>query len=172
MSDGKTLLNCIVVAAFLTFLVASGPNCTAQAGSGEEKAGLAALYPGDEGIERDPRVLFVEDFETGSPDEIGQRWGQIYLKENVSLSDDIPSNSPGYKSIHYKDNAYLYTHTTPVDTLYARFYVKFHEKTGYIHHFAHIPPNRRHTRCARPECPRWRATPATSGVGKASTATS
>jgi hypothetical protein len=142
MSDGKTLLNCIVVAAFLTFLVASGPNCTAQAGSGEEKAGLAVLYPGDEGIERDPRVLFVEDFETGGPDEIGQRWGQIYLKENISLSDDIHSNSPGYKSIHYKDNAYLYTHTKGVDTLYARFYVKFHEKTGYIHHFVHIVADR------------------------------
>src|SRR5438105_11533126 len=26
--------------------------------------GLAALYPGDEGLERDPRVLFVENFET------------------------------------------------------------------------------------------------------------
>jgi hypothetical protein len=31
--------------------------------------GLAALYPGDKGIAGDPRVLFVEYFETGSVDE-------------------------------------------------------------------------------------------------------
>lgn len=142
MSHRKMLLNCIVVAAFLAFLVPSGPTCNAQAASAAQEAGLASLYPGDEGIERDPRVLFVDDFETGGPEEIGARWGQIYRKENVSLSDDIHSNSPGNKSIHYKDNAYLYTHTTGVDTLYARFYVKFHEKTGYIHHFVHIVADR------------------------------
>jgi len=142
MSDGKTLPNYIVVVTFLISFVSSGPNCSAQAGSGTQEIGIASRYPGDEGIERDPRVLFVEDFETGSPEEIGGRWGQIYLKENISLSDDIHSNSPGYKSVHYKDNAYLYTHTTGVDTMYVRFYVKFHEKTGYIHHFVHLVADR------------------------------
>jgi hypothetical protein len=29
-----------------------------------------------------------------------------------------------------------------VDTLFARFYVKFHEKTGYIHHFVHLNADR------------------------------
>jgi hypothetical protein len=104
--------------------------------------GLASLYPGDEGIERDKRVLFVEDFETGAPEQIGARWGQIYKKENVSLSDDLHGNSPGHKSIHFKKNTHLYTHTKGVDTMYARFYVKFHEKTGYIHHFVHLVADR------------------------------
>jgi hypothetical protein len=55
---------------------ASGSGLPPQArmlAPGPEKGGLASLYPGDEGIERDPRVLFVEDFETGTVEEIGAR---------------------------------------------------------------------------------------------------
>lgn len=104
--------------------------------------GLASLYPGDEGLERDPNVLFVEDFETGTPEQIGARWGQIYQRQNVTLTGDIHGISPGYKSIRFKDNAHLYTHTKGVDTMYVRFYVKFHEKTGYIHHFVHLVADR------------------------------
>jgi len=95
------------------YLQASKP--ISQSGAPElarpSTGGLASLYPGDEGIERDPRVLFVEDFETGTPGQIGARWGQIYREENVTLSEDIHADSPGYKSVHYKDNAHLYTHT-------------------------------------------------------------
>jgi hypothetical protein len=107
-----------------------------------EQGGLASLYPGDEGIERDPRVLFVEDFETGSIEEIGARWGNIYKAENFRLTDDLHANSPGTRSIRISENGHLFTHTKGVDTLYARFYVKFHEKTGYIHHFVHLVADR------------------------------
>jgi len=109
---------------------------------GPDKGGLASLYPGDEGIERDPRVLYVDDFETGTIDEIGARWGSISRKENIVLSEDIHGNSPGNKSIHISDNGHLYTHTKGADTMYARFYVKFHEKTGYVHHFVHLVADR------------------------------
>jgi hypothetical protein len=115
---------------------------TASIPPGSKKAGLASLYPGDEGIERDPRVLFVDDFETGTPREIGARWGSISKKENINLSDDIHTHSPGYKSIHISKNGHLFTHTKGVDTMYARFYVKFHEKIGYVHHFVHIVADR------------------------------
>ena len=104
--------------------------------------GLASLYPGDEGLERDPRVLFVEDFETGTVGEIGTRWGSISKKQNMKLVDDRPAGSPGGKSLHIATNGHLYTHTKGVDTMYARFYVKFHEKTGYIHHFVHLVADR------------------------------
>ena len=126
-------------------LAASEENASLGAldpGNGIQSKGLAMQYPGDEGIERDPRVLFVDDFETGEPEQIGARWGQISRRENVALADDIHANSPGYKSIRFKDNAYLYTHTKGIDTMYARFYVKFHEKTGYIHHFVHLVADR------------------------------
>jgi len=106
------------------------------------RGGLASLYPGDEGIERDPRVLFVDDFETGTVDEIGARWGNIHRRENLDLSDDVHADSPGLKSIHIAQNGHLFTHTVGVDTMYARFYVKFHERTGYIHHFVHLVADR------------------------------
>jgi hypothetical protein len=32
------------------------------------------------------------------------------------------------------NNGYLYTHFAGIDTMFARFYVKFHRKTGYPHH--------------------------------------
>jgi hypothetical protein len=103
-----------------------------------QEAGIAASYPGDEGIEKDPRVLFVEDFETGDLKEIGARWGQISHAEAMDLSADIPAGSPGRRSLHIAKNGHLFTHTKGVDTLFARFYVKFHPKTGYIHHFVHL----------------------------------
>ena len=118
------------------------PPQAAMPAPGPEKGGLASLYPGDEGIERDPRVLFVEDFETGTPEEIGARWGNITKKENFSFSGDLPANSPGERSIRIAENGHLFTHTKGVDTMYARFYVKFHEKTGYIHHFVHLVADR------------------------------
>ncbi|NQU24656.1 MAG: hypothetical protein HQ567_25520 [Candidatus Nealsonbacteria bacterium] len=107
-----------------------------------EQGGLASLYPGDEGIEQDARVLFVDDFETGTVDKIGGRWGSIHLKENIDLSGDVHASSPGNRSLHISRNGHLFTHPPGVDVMYARFYVKFHEKTGYIHHFVHLVADR------------------------------
>jgi hypothetical protein len=133
-----------VLATVLALLAAGAPGGkgkppqASKPAPGPEKGGLASLYPGDENIELDPRVLFVEDFETGTVAQIGARWGSIGKKENIELSGDVPAGSPGGKSLHISKNGHLFTHTRGVDTLYARFYVKFHPKTGYIHHFVHL----------------------------------
>ncbi|MFP4055365.1 MAG: hypothetical protein ACLF0G_00675 [Candidatus Brocadiia bacterium] len=118
------------------------PPQAARPAPGPEGGGLAALYPGDQGLERDPRVLFVEDFETGSVAEIARRWGNVRKAENMALSDDVHPASPGTRSLRIERNGHLYTHTRGVDAMYARFYVKFHEKTGYIHHFVHLVADR------------------------------
>jgi len=140
------LLTCIVAAScILCIECCLGADAQRTAGGGlarQTDGGLALQYRGDEGIERDPNVLFVEDFETGAPEQIGARWGHIYQSQNVTLTGDIHTNSPGYKSVRFKDNAHLYTHTKGVDAMYVRFYVKFHEKTGYIHHFVHLVADR------------------------------
>lgn len=107
--------------------------------------GIAAQYPGDEGIEKDARVLLVEDFETGTVREIGARWGEISHAENMGLVDDLHAGSPGSKSIRIAKNGHLYTHTKGVDRLHARFYVKFHPKSGYVHHFVHLIADRNPT---------------------------
>ena len=131
---------CRSVGVVAVLLAVGGRLPAVQAGEalGEGQSGLAALYPGDKGIECDDRVLFAEDFEKSTPEEIGARWGQILRKENVSLSRDVHGNSAGKRSVHFRNNAHLFTHTEGVDTMYVRFYVKFHEKTGYVHHFVHL----------------------------------
>ena len=65
-----------------------------------QDSGIASQYPGDEGIEKDPRVLFVEDFETGDLKEIGARWGEISRAESMDLSEDLHAASPGRRSLH------------------------------------------------------------------------
>ena len=143
--SGAFLLMCAVSALLLC------PLCEAQEAPppqaklpapGPAKGGLASLYPGDEGIERDPRVLFVDDFETGTVEELGTRWGQISRSANIGLTQDIHAGSPGVRSLRIHDNGHLYTHTRNVDTMYARFYVKFHPKIGRIHHFVHLIADR------------------------------
>ena len=145
MSLSRTVA--LVPIAWLALLLSLGATTAIMSqepapASGPDKDGLASLYPGDEGIERDPRVLFVDDFETGSVEQIGARWGSISKKENIDLSEDVHTDSPGNRSIHIRDNGHLFTHPKGVDTMYARFYVKFHERTGYIHHFVHLVADR------------------------------
>jgi hypothetical protein len=120
-------------------------------------AGLAALYPGDEGLERDPRVLFVEDFETGGLDEIGARWGDRQVAAaRMELVPDRHAASPGERSLFIgigRPDAlqpgccggHLYTHTRAVDQMHVRFYVKFHEKHGYMHHHVFLIADREAT---------------------------
>ncbi|MCK4298260.1 MAG: hypothetical protein KAX80_01940 [Planctomycetes bacterium] len=103
----------------------------------EMPAGLAQKYPGDVGIEEDEAVVFVENFETGELKDICARWGDARA-DNLTLSDDVSTASPGKRSLRIAHHGHLYTHTSPVDQLFARYYIKFHEKCGYTHHLPFI----------------------------------
>lgn len=118
-----------------------------------EGAGLAAKYPGDAGIGSDPRVVFVEDFEVSSLDELKKRWDDIKNLESMSLSDDVPAGSAGKRSLLMTHvggqgtGAHLYRRLLPgYEKLHIRFYVKFDKDCGPIHHFFHVggynPPTR------------------------------
>jgi hypothetical protein len=99
--------------------------------------GIAAQYPGDEGIEKDPRVVFVEDFESGDLKDLAARWGNAAV-QNMALVDEGHQATPGRRCLRISKNGHLYTHVRSADTMFARFYVKFHEKTGYLHHFVQL----------------------------------
>jgi hypothetical protein len=99
--------------------------------------GIAAQYPGDEGIEKDPRVVFVEDFETGDITDLASRWGNA-ASRNMAFVDEGHAATPGHRSLRIANNGHLFTHVRGADTMFARFYVKFHEKTGYLHHFVQL----------------------------------
>ncbi|MCX7887930.1 MAG: hypothetical protein N3B01_11850, partial [Verrucomicrobiae bacterium] len=125
------------------------------AGRLPEGFGLAAKYPGDRGIERDPNVLLAEDFETGSIEDLRKRWEDVSNKNGKVLawSNDAPPGSAGKRSLQMtatlgqNTGGHLYKLLPRgVDTAFARFYVKFAADAEYIHHFVwlggHQPPTR------------------------------
>jgi hypothetical protein len=110
-----------------------------------EGLGLAAKYAGDEGIEKDPRVVFVENFEQATFDDVKKRWESVGHPELMSLSDDKPASSGGKRSLFVRhvggetDGGHLYRRLQPgYDRLFVRFYVKFDKNCFPIHHFFHI----------------------------------
>ncbi len=107
--------------------------------------GVAARYPGDKNIAGDPRVLFHEDFESGSLAEVVRRWTEVSNKDGQVL--DLVEGGPQGRGRCLQMTAALGKNTgghlykrldREVETLYARFYVRFPEKAQYIHHFAHL----------------------------------
>jgi len=60
---------------------------------------IAAGYPGDAGIEGDPRVILVEDFEAPSVEAIAKRWDTAGATKSMSLTADVPSGSKGRQSL-------------------------------------------------------------------------
>src|SRR5947209_6162529 len=119
-------------------LAASGGDARAPGGAEPpamclpEGSGLAARYPGDYGIGSDPRVLFADDFETGTIEAIGRRWGEMRGEggQVLAFSRDVPPVSGGSRSLQMtasrgeNTGGHLYTRLPRgVDTAFARFYV-------------------------------------------------
>ena len=120
----------------------------------EGRVGIAAKYPGDAGIEKDPSVIFVETFDAASVDTIAKRWDDAKNKAIMSLSPDIPAGNAGGTSLlmtHVggeSTGAHFYRRLLPGHKkVHARFYVKFDKDCAPVHHFGtHLggfnPPTR------------------------------
>jgi hypothetical protein len=109
--------------------------------------GISWLYPGDEGIENHPSVVFADNFETGDLGDIEARWGHMSNRDGkvMSFSNDVPEGSAGTRSLQMTatrgENAggELYRTFYPGwDTLYLRFYTKFAADHGSHHHFVSL----------------------------------
>ncbi len=111
------------------------------------EAGIAARYPGDRGIARDARVLLHEDFESGSMADVTRRWTAVSNEGGRAL--ELVPGGPGSASagrclratatLGSNTGGHLYKRLPrEVDTLYARFYVRFAADAPYIHHFVHL----------------------------------
>jgi hypothetical protein len=109
--------------------------------------GISADHPKDEGIDRHPAVLFAESFERGGVGQLEERWQSVSNQDGkvVSLHDDSPQAAEGRRCVQLTANVpeneggHLYKKLPrEVDQAFARFYVKFPEDAGYIHHFVHF----------------------------------
>lgn len=116
----------------------------------EGDRGIAAKYPGDKGIEKDPNVIFVESFNEGSDHGIldptalqliFSRWDTVEQKEVMSLSSDFPEASSDKRSLlithkHGQKSGYLYRRLLPgYDKIFVRYYVKFDPECAPVSHF-------------------------------------
>lgn len=110
-----------------------------------EGPGLAARYPGDLGLEKDPQVLFVEDFEEPAMEALEKRWENVRHPEIMAFDGDVPAGTGGKQSLRIThvggqgDGAHLYRRLLPgYERLHVRFYVKFDPACAPIHHFFHV----------------------------------
>jgi len=103
--------------------------------------GLASKYPGDGGIETDPKVLFIEMFEEPALDALKQRWEEVRNPEIMSFATDVPAGSGGGHSLLMThiggkgDGGHLYRRLSKGhEQVFARFYVKFDPDCAPVHH--------------------------------------
>ncbi len=146
----KQLL-CFVVTILLAdgrFCLWKGPLClAAEPGRLSEGHGLSAKYAKDVGLARDSAVLLAEDFETGALEDLKRKWSDVSNKGGkvLAFSEDVPAGGHGRRSMQMtatlgeNTGGHLYTRLPrAVDKVHARFYVKFPDDAGYVHHFVHL----------------------------------
>jgi hypothetical protein len=133
-------------AVCLLFLLLTAASCKklhpgTGAGTGHDQA-LTDRYPHDEGMEHDPDVLYVENFETDLP-TIEGRYTDVLNPEGMSLDPDVPPGSRGKQSLKITNvggqnsGGHLFRNFDPGfdSTVYLRYYVKYPRiSKGYIHH--------------------------------------
>jgi hypothetical protein len=107
-----------------------------------EGPGLSATYPGDAGIDKDPAVLFSDNFESGD----FKKWAES--SGNITIHEDKPNN--GSKCVQSEmirgknEGGEAKKWFMPgADQVFARVYVKFSADYQYVHHFIWMSANQK-----------------------------
>lgn len=110
-------------------------------------SGLAARYPHDIEIGRDPKVIFADDFESGDLSHWEERRddrGKVLAlvdesataallgKRSLRVTATLGENTGGGLTTWFK----------PSDSVFVRFYVKFAPDCDYVHHFCTLRANK------------------------------
>jgi hypothetical protein len=101
--------------------------------------GLAAKYPGDKGIDKDPDVVFAEDFEEGSVAQVVARYDDSKNQAGMTLVSTVPAKSSGKAALQMNAGGSatatdLYTRLLPgYDKLYVRYYVRYQGGVQWHH---------------------------------------
>ena len=129
----------------LAAALAAAVVCLVAAGRAAEKpsAGLAARYPADKGIDRDPAVLLHEDFEDAEKVFDRKRWSAVSNKNAALKLVTAPADVHGGKqalqitaTLGRNTGGHLFRRFADgQEKMHARFCVKFAADCDYIHHF-------------------------------------
>lgn len=165
----RRFLTCLTVLALsLPTAGTHGATCRAEESgqSARRVDGIAAAYPGDQGIARDPAVIFADDFERWSQDgtrPLQDTWS--VRKNGVSTTRAVPPGSSAHSKITLGDRILEIACWTPgsgsqvgglslrlgnynhaneelgdgYDELYIRYYIRFDEAyRGVRNHGANL----------------------------------
>ncbi len=100
----------------------------------EGDTGLAAKYPGDVGLSKDPGVLFFDDFESYSaPPDLNKTYDSVYQMNQIRIATESGNFHAGKKGLEFKvpkqdaelSNAVDKVLAEERDVLFLRYYSKF-----------------------------------------------
>jgi hypothetical protein len=140
----------ILLPFFLAAAVRSGEPTSPAAPLPEGETGIAAKYPGDQGIERDPAVIFHDNFEACSrPADLRRKWDVVHHDRCLRIADEAANVRGGKKSLEFTvprqeeelSNAVSKLLQEKRDVLFLRYYSKFEkgfDQTGSSHNGGHI----------------------------------
>jgi hypothetical protein len=117
---------------------ARGGSSDGSGGGGTDGGGLASRYPQDVGIENDPAVVWVEDFEEGSVDGVTSRYDDFKNPPGMALVPDVPPGSAGASSMRMTAGASasatdLFKRLPDHDELFVRWYAKYQRGVSWHH---------------------------------------
>ena len=100
--------------------------------------GFSGKYPGDLGIDKDPAVVWAENFEEGTVDAVVGRYDDHKNTPGMTLVTDVPGKSGGKASMKLvagagNDATDFYKQLPDHDELWVRWYVKY-QAGGMWHH--------------------------------------
>ena len=102
----------------------------------EGNTGIAAKYPGDAGIEKDPAVIFHDDFESGNTDKWDTHYGThsvTHEAENVHSGKSAVEFAMEWPRPDGRSNHGLMQHFKPgYDLVFWRYYAKLDKNTELI----------------------------------------
>jgi hypothetical protein len=110
--------------------------------AGPAFCGLAEKYPGDAGLEKDPAVLFADNFESGDMKKWDQKRGRVVMIEEKANSGRWCVEMPMERGKNEGGDAIKWF-MPGAHAVYARFYVKFSPDYQYNHHFVWLGANQR-----------------------------
>jgi hypothetical protein len=105
--------------------------------------GLSSAYPGDREIDSHPSVIFYEDFEDATVEEMEAGWDYVEHPDMMSFNGDVPAGAiagsqalqmlvPGGSGV---TGVALYESLpTQQDTVYVRYYVQYDNRSDLYHH--------------------------------------
>lgn len=120
---------------------AGGAGGSAGSSGSGASGGIAEKYPGDQGIESDPDVIFADDFESyGDASDLWDRWDNTFQQSLTRIAIESANVYAGSQALEFTipqgnsevSNAVQKLLATELDAMYLRWYSKFEANNDIV----------------------------------------